>query len=230
MTRSTRPSLSSSRRTRVPRCTSAGRSSSIRFPGRDPDAAATRGPARGALWHPAALPLPPLGASRPGLRRPSWVEDPGFAFANHLGRATLPAPGSRAELHEWLEDFWSHKLDRTRPLWEMTRVDGLEGRWMLATKTHHPWSTASGSSTSVTFCWTPSPGRPLAGPPRKGRRRTAPPLRPAQLAQPGAAARIARAGLDVVRHRGSSWAPARPRSPWVRWSGATRSTPRARRA
>ena len=52
--------------------------------------------------------------------------------------ATLPAPGGDAELHEWLGDFWSHRLDRRRPLWEMTLLDGLQGgRWALATKTHH---------------------------------------------------------------------------------------------
>ena len=41
-------------------------------------------------------------------------------------------------MHEWLGDFWSHRLDRHRPLWEMTLLDGLEsGRWALVTKTHH---------------------------------------------------------------------------------------------
>ena len=55
-----------------------------------------------------------------------------------MHHATLPAPGGEAELHEWLGDFWSHRLDRHRPLWEMTLLDGLEdGRWALATKTHH---------------------------------------------------------------------------------------------
>jgi len=50
----------------------------------------------------------------------------------------LPPPGKDAELHAWLGDFWSHRLDRARPLWEMYLVEGLErGRWMLATKTHH---------------------------------------------------------------------------------------------
>lgn len=73
-----------------------------------------------------------------GLRRPTWVSDPTFDLTAHLRHATLPAPGGHAELHEWLGDFWSHRLDRTRPLWEMTLVDGLEGgRWMLATKMHH---------------------------------------------------------------------------------------------
>jgi diacylglycerol O-acyltransferase / wax synthase len=47
-------------------------------------------------------------------------------------------PGGDTELLEWLADFYSHRLDRTRPLWEMTLLDGLAGgRWALATKVHH---------------------------------------------------------------------------------------------
>ena len=58
--------------------------------------------------------------------------------ATTSGRAALPSPGGDAELSEWAADFFSHRLDRTRPLWEMVLVDGLdEGRWALATKTHH---------------------------------------------------------------------------------------------
>jgi diacylglycerol O-acyltransferase / wax synthase len=56
----------------------------------------------------------------------------------HVRHATLPAPGGDAELREWCEDYWSHRLDRHLPLWEMTLVDGLEGgRWALVHKTHH---------------------------------------------------------------------------------------------
>ncbi len=81
-----------------------------------------------------------------GLRRPAWVEDPGFDLRAHVRHATLPAPGGEAEVHEWLSDFWSHRLDRSRPLWEMTLVDGLaDGRWMLATKTHHAMVDGVGS-------------------------------------------------------------------------------------
>lgn len=49
-----------------------------------------------------------------GLRRPAWVSDPTFDLTAHVRHATLPAPGSHAELHEWLGDFWSHRLDRAR--------------------------------------------------------------------------------------------------------------------
>ena len=73
-----------------------------------------------------------------GLAWPRWQEDPRFKIRNHLHRAALPAPGGDAELCEWAADFFSHRLDRTRPLWEMVLVEGLQdGRWALATKTHH---------------------------------------------------------------------------------------------
>ena len=68
----------------------------------------------------------------------TWEPAKEFDPDAHVHHATLPAPGGEAELHEWLGDFWSHRLDRRRPLWEMTLVDGLgQGRWALATKTHH---------------------------------------------------------------------------------------------
>jgi diacylglycerol O-acyltransferase len=65
---------------------------------------------------------------------PAHASDP----AAHVHHATLPAPGGEPELHEWLGEFWSHRLDRHGPLWEMTLLEGLEnGRWALVTKTHH---------------------------------------------------------------------------------------------
>ncbi len=73
-----------------------------------------------------------------GLSWPRWEPDPHFDVANHVGRAALPAPGGEEELCEWTADYFSHRLDRTRPLWEMVLVEGLsQGRWALVTKTHH---------------------------------------------------------------------------------------------
>jgi len=73
-----------------------------------------------------------------GLSWPEWERDPDFEVARHLSRAALPAPGGDAELHEWSAAFFSLRLDRRRPLWEMVIVEGLaDGRWALATKTHH---------------------------------------------------------------------------------------------
>jgi len=73
-----------------------------------------------------------------GLSWPEWEEDPEFDIARQVGRAALPAPGGHEELQEWSSGFFSQRLDRMRPLWEMVLVEGLSGgRWALATKTHH---------------------------------------------------------------------------------------------
>lgn len=72
------------------------------------------------------------------LSLPSWVPDPDLDPGELIRRAVLPEPGGEAELMEWLGDFFSHRLDRSRPLWETTLLDGLEGgRWALVTKAHH---------------------------------------------------------------------------------------------
>jgi len=68
----------------------------------------------------------------------TWERVEHFDIDAHLRHATLPAPGDDAQLNEWLGDFWSHRLDRRQPLWEMTLLDGLEGgRWAIVSKTHH---------------------------------------------------------------------------------------------
>jgi diacylglycerol O-acyltransferase len=73
-----------------------------------------------------------------GLSFPEWTDEPGFDAARHVTRAALPAPGGERELSEWSSAFFSQRLDRHRPLWEMVLLEGLAGdRWALATKTHH---------------------------------------------------------------------------------------------
>jgi diacylglycerol O-acyltransferase / wax synthase len=73
-----------------------------------------------------------------GLGWPQWNQHRDFDLAAHVSRARLPEPGGDAELAEWAGEFYSQRLDRTRPLWEIALVEGLaEGRWALATKTHH---------------------------------------------------------------------------------------------
>jgi diacylglycerol O-acyltransferase / wax synthase len=73
-----------------------------------------------------------------GLAWPRWEEDERFKASSHIQRVRLPAPAGEAELLDWAGEFFSERLDRTRPLWEMAIIDGLGGgRWALATKTHH---------------------------------------------------------------------------------------------
>jgi len=72
------------------------------------------------------------------LHHPLWIEDPDFDIENHVIRAALPAPGGAQELADFAADVFSRPLDRTRPLWEMYVVEGLEhGHIASITKTHH---------------------------------------------------------------------------------------------
>ena len=88
-----------------------------------------------------------LSSERPGpLTWPAWRPDPRFDIAHHVHRAALPAPGGWEELLEWAGEFYSRRLDRSRPLWEMVLLEGLgDGHWALATKTHHSLVDGVGS-------------------------------------------------------------------------------------
>ncbi len=73
-----------------------------------------------------------------GLAWPSWERDQHFDLEAQVRHATLPSPGEEPELLDWISDFYSHRLDRSRPLWQMVLLDGLAGgRWALVWKTHH---------------------------------------------------------------------------------------------
>jgi WS/DGAT/MGAT family acyltransferase len=72
------------------------------------------------------------------LGRPVWVDDPHFNIDYHLRHTALPAPGGEGELRKLVGRVMSQPLDRTRPLWEIWVVEGLEGgRWAMLSKTHH---------------------------------------------------------------------------------------------
>jgi diacylglycerol O-acyltransferase / wax synthase len=80
-----------------------------------------------------------LSSPRTGhLSWPEWIPDERFDLRNHVSHVVLPTPGGAAELCDYTADFYSHRLDRSRPLWEMALIEGLEdGRWALALKMHH---------------------------------------------------------------------------------------------
>jgi diacylglycerol O-acyltransferase / wax synthase len=72
------------------------------------------------------------------IHHPVWIEDPGFDLDHHIHRAALPAPGGREELDELISDVAGTPLDRSRPLWELWVVEGLEdGAVGFVTKIHH---------------------------------------------------------------------------------------------
>ena len=73
-----------------------------------------------------------------GLGRPVWVDDQDFDVEFHLRRAALPAPGGRKELADFVQRVHSRPLDRSKPLWEMYFIEGLEDGYVaVLSKTHH---------------------------------------------------------------------------------------------
>jgi WS/DGAT/MGAT family acyltransferase len=73
-----------------------------------------------------------------GQGRPRWVDDPHLNLRYHLRHAGLPAPGTEQQLRDLAGRVFAQPLDRDKPLWELSLVDGLEGnRFAMLAKTHH---------------------------------------------------------------------------------------------
>ena len=70
--------------------------------------------------------------------RPVWVDDPSFNLEFHVRHTALPAPGGWEQLRNLTSRIFSQALDRSKPLWEMWLIEGLEDdRFALISKTHH---------------------------------------------------------------------------------------------
>lgn len=69
---------------------------------------------------------------------PEWVEDRHIDLEYHVRHAALPWPGGERELGELVGRLQSSPLDLSRPPWECTIIEGLEGdRFALFIKMHH---------------------------------------------------------------------------------------------
>ena len=71
------------------------------------------------------------------LAAPVWVDDENFDLTFHVRRSALPRPGSLIQLQEFVGRVLARRLDRSRPLWEIYLVEGLEDdRFALLAKSH----------------------------------------------------------------------------------------------
>ncbi len=75
---------------------------------------------------------------------PYWVDDENFDLEYHVQHSRLPAPGDWRQFCIQLSRFHARPLDKSRPLWEMLVIEGLddvegmpEGAYAIATKLHH---------------------------------------------------------------------------------------------
>jgi WS/DGAT/MGAT family acyltransferase len=101
------------------------------------------------------------------LGLPLWIDDTSFDLGFHLRRAALPAPGGRRELADFVQRVLSRPLDRTKPLWELYVIEGLEdGHVATLMKVHHAMIDGlSGMHVAAAvYDLSPSP-MPLPAPP-----------------------------------------------------------------
>ena len=78
------------------------------------------------------------------MGHPYWVEDPDFDLHLHLPHLGVPRPGGKAELMRLAADLFARPLSRSRPLWEMAFVDGVDnypgmspGSYAIIARVHH---------------------------------------------------------------------------------------------
>lgn len=152
------------------------------------------------------LAQPPLETGRP-----LWVDDPTFNLEYHVRQTALPAPGSEDQLMRLVARIMSQQLDRSKPLWEMWIIEGLEeGGFALITKTHHALIDGISGVDLATVMFDLSPVPPEI-PHSDEPWQPQPEPTGAELVAGGAAglARVAAgavgAGLSLVRKPGATW-------------------------
>ena len=72
------------------------------------------------------------------LANPVWVEDDPVDLDYHVRRIVLPRPGTSAQLEDCAGRLHAELLDRSRPLWQLVVIDGLQtGQAAYYFKVHH---------------------------------------------------------------------------------------------
>ncbi len=100
-----------------------------------------------------------------GIDRPYWIEDPDFDIDYHVRHLSLPHPGTDRQLGEQVARIVSRHCDRTRPLWELYVIEGLEsGDFAVLTKMHHATVDGAAGSILTTMMLDSEPDAPLRVP------------------------------------------------------------------
>ena len=100
------------------------------------------------------------------LGSPVWIDDPQFELGYHVRETALPGGGDQSQLWRLIGALLSQRLDRGKPLWELTLVGALAGeRFAIIGKSHAALvdGERNGDLLSVLLddrAESPSPGHP----------------------------------------------------------------------
>lgn len=94
-----------------------------------------------------------------GLDLPYWVEDENFSYDHHVRRVAVPSPGDAKALGELVSYLYCRHMDRSRPLWEVWFIEGLEGgKFAVFQKLHHCVIDGEGAAKLTEFLCDFEPG------------------------------------------------------------------------
>ena len=139
------------------------------------------------------------------LDRPVWEDVPEIDVDAHFRQATVDPPGGERRLDALVGDIFGRPLDRSRPLWELWRIDGLrDGGIALLLKIHHACIDGLHAAEFASLIFDLAPDAPLErpelapvpAPQRDGHRSYVADTAIAVATTPVRAARVA---ADVVR-------------------------------
>lgn len=102
-----------------------------------------------------------------GLDLPYWIEDPDFDVDFHVRHHAVPPPGTPQQLGDAISRIHARHLDRSKPLWELYVIDGVdEGRLTAVfVKVHHATiDGAAGAQMLATLMDLEPGGRPAEEP------------------------------------------------------------------
>ena len=91
--------------------------------------------------------------------RPVWVDDAHFNIHYHVRHTALPRPGDERQLKRLAARIMAQHLDRSKPLWEIWIVEGLQGgnAFAMISKIHHCMVDGMSSVDLLNVLLQPSP-------------------------------------------------------------------------
>ena len=96
-----------------------------------------------------------------------WIDDDHFNIHFHVRHTSLPKPGDGRQLKRLAGRIVSQRLDRSRPLWEIWVIEGLEqrGTFAMIAKTHHCMVDGISGVDLMAVLLSPDPEASLSNPP-----------------------------------------------------------------